>query len=797
MYKSILLSVAILTCQYFSTVPGASGAPVLHLEVYPSIINLTSKRDCRQLVVTCTVNGTLRDYTHTARISISNPHVAGIKDGFVRAGANGDAMITVFVTGARASIPVHVSNAQQPDPVSFKFETLPVLTRQGCSTGSCHGSPHGKGGFALSLFGYAPAADRVSLTRDAFNRRIDVMEPADSLILKKPTLQLPHVGGKKLPRNDDAYAILYNWIAEGAHAELPKVECTGISVYPRGEQVLAPADRTRQISVTATFSDGTCRDVTRLSSISSSAIDRIEVNSCGLVTGVSRGQAAVTVRYLDRVESTHFIMVEPIKGFVWKPPTELNGVDRLADSRPKMLEYQPSAICSDSVFVRRLYLDLTGLLPTASQVRSFLADSSSAKRSTLIDRLLETEENARFWAMKRADIMRVSPAHLKGDRASKFSDWIVDSVRTNMPYDKFARELITATGDTEKSPAACYYLALPTMEDRTEMTAEIFLGSRVECARCHNHPFENWTMRDYYSIGAVFARVNTAGDRVTLVNAGETTNPTSGETMKPYGSESSSSTAADSLDRRQAFSDWLVSPANPLFARVEVNRIWSALTGRGIVEPVDDFRSSNPPSNGPLLDWLANKFEKSGYDCKAMIRLICNSAVYQRSSETNQLNAGDDTLFSHARVRMLTAEQVKDAIGMATHALPEVAANRKAFATESAYPVSSEFMSAFGQPERSSACTCERQSAPTLLQALELLNGPTAYSMAQRSPEFYSGMDDDKLVDELYLAALSRRPTTHEKSISLAFLKRPGDRKAAVTDLAWTIVNLREFLFQH
>ena len=555
-------------------------------------------------------------------MTVSKPAIASVEDGMVAAVSNGDATITISAGGMSGTVPVHVVNAQKPDPISFKFETLPVLTRQGCSTGSCHGSPHGKGGFILSLFGYAPQVDRVSLTRDGFNRRIDLMEPADSLILKKPTLQLPHVGGKRMHRGDSAYAVLYKWISEGAHADLTQVDCTGISIYPRGEQILALEDRTRQISVLASFSDGSYKDVTRLSSISSSAADRIEVGNNGLVSGVARGQAAVTVRYLDRVESTHFIMVEPVRGFVWKAPTELNEIDRLTDSRLKLLEYSPSAVCSDSVFVRRLYLDLTGLLPTADQSRSFLADSSPTKRSSLIDRLLDTEEHARFWAMKRADIMRVSPAYLKGDRAAKFSEWIVDSVRSNMPYDKYTRALITASGDTEKSPAACYYLAVPTMEDRTEMTAEIFLGSRVECARCHNHPFENWTMRDYYSIGAVFARVNTNGGMVSLANSGETTNPNSGETMQPYGASAEPTVLNGSMDRRTAFADWLVRPGNPLFARVEVNRIWAALMGRGIVQPVDDFRSSNAPSNGPLLDWLAYRFVKSGYDCKAMICLI-------------------------------------------------------------------------------------------------------------------------------------------------------------------------------
>lgn len=765
------------------------------LQVHPAQITLSSRRDCRQLVVTGWFHGEPRDLTHTAVLSPSASAVVSVKGGMVRAAADGDGVITVSAGSRSVRVPVHVLNARKPDPVRFKFETLAVLTRQGCSTGSCHGAPHGKGGFVLSLFGYNPAADRISLTREGFSRRIDVMEPADSLMIKKPMLELPHVGGKRLRRGDDAYSVLYNWIAEGATADLPEVECTGISVYPNAEKTLRPGCETQQMAVLANFSDGTVKDVTRLAAFSSSSAGSISVDPQGLVSGRSRGQAAITVRYLDKVSSVHFLMVEPQKGFVWTRRDEANEIDQLVDARLKQLEYLPSPTCSDSTFVRRVYLDITGLLPTADQSRTFLQDTSASKRARLIDLLLDTEEYARFWALKRADLMRVSPAHLKGDRAAKFSQWIVESIRSNQPYDRFARDLITSSGDTEKSPAACYYVAISTMEDRTEMTAEIFMGSRVECARCHNHPFENWTMRDYYSIGAVFARTKSDGAVVSLAKTGETANPNSGETMAPFGS--SGTQQARDGDRRVAFADWLVRPGNPLFARVAANRIWSAVMGRGIVEPVDDFRSSNPPSNGPLLDWLAARFEKSGYDCKSLIRLICNSATYQRSSETNTSNGSDETLFSHAKLRMLSAEQVKDAIGAVTHALPPVATAREKYATEAAYPEVSAFTAAFGQPDRSSACTCERQSGPTLIQALELLNGPTAYAMADAAPGYYGAMDDGKLIDELYLAALSRLPLASEKVISQKYLKNAANRTAAVTDVAWTIVNMREFLFQH
>ena len=767
--------------------------------VYPARIDLKSRRDCRQVVVTGWFHGEPQDVTHEATFVASPSGAVQIGDAIVRAQHDGAERITVSVCGRTVVIPVTVTNSSKPDPVKFKFETLAVLTRQGCSTGSCHGAPHGKGGFILSLFGYNPNTDRISLTRDGFNRRIDVMEPADSLIIKKPMLELPHVGGKRLHKTDEAYQVLYNWISEGAPVDLPAVECTGISVYPHGEQVLRPGASTQQISVIANYSDGSSRDVTRISAYDTSAASVITVDAVGHVSSHTRGQASISVRYLDKLESVHFTMTEPVPGFVWNQPAPTNEIDRLVEAKLKQLDYLPSSLCDDSVFLRRVYLDLTGLLPTLEQARSFRADktTSAIKRSRLIDGLLETEEYARFWSLKRADLMRVTPARLKGDRAKKFASWIVDAVRSNMPYDRFAREIITATGDTEKAPPACYFVAVPTTEERTEMTAEIFMGSRVECARCHNHPFESWTMKDYYSIGAVFARTQSDGSTIKLASSGETINPTTGETMKPFGLASSSGRFDDSTDRRLLFADWLVKPSNPYFARVAVNRIWAALMGRGIVEPIDDFRSSNPPTNGPLLDALAASFVKNGFDCKATIRSICNSHTYQRSSEPNSFNASDSQLFSHFSIRLLSAEQLKDAIGVATHALPSVEVERLRYATEAPYPENSEFTATFGQPERATSCACERQNAPTLLQALELLNGGTTYALANKSMGYYAPLEDQRLIDDLYLSALSRLPSDKEKAIAAKFLKRVANRNSVVTDLVWTIVNTREFTFQH
>jgi hypothetical protein len=711
-------------------------------------------------------------------------------------------------------------------PVSFQFEILPVLTKQGCATGSCHGSPHGKGGFSLSLYGYDPAFDRISLTRDGFNRRINVIDPADSLMLKKPLLEVSHGGGKRLHRADPGYRILHDWIYQGAPTGLSSLQCMGIQVTPSGGQVMNALHRTQQLRVRAVFSDGSAKDVTPIATFDTSNGAAATVTPAGLVTGRGRGQAAISVRYLDRLVSVDITDVEQVPGFHWTNPPELNLVDRLVDAKLKQLQYAPAPLCGDPVFLRRASLDLTGVLPAPERTRRFLADRSPDRRVKLIDELLASEEYARFQALKCADLMRVTSARLKGGNAERFAGWIADSYRKNQPYDQFVRDLLTASGDPAACPPACYYVAIPTMEERTEMTAQLFMGTRVECAHCHNHPFEKWTMRDYYSIAAVFARTEATDKQVRVAATGEAIQPTTKEVMKPWGAADG---VTQSADRRAAFAGWLVRPGNPYFARVEVNRIWADLFGRGIVNPVDDFRSSNPPSNGPLLDALAREFEHNGYDRKAIFRLICNSRAYQSTTAANKFNAGDETLFSHMHPRLLMAEQLKDAMALATGALPplsEAAAKltalrvelmaasvpaeaarlraeaarleeRSEYATQRAVPERTTFTEEFGQPERTTACTCERQSAPTLLQALELLNGQAAYTLARAAADRYSGLTDDALIDRIYLAGLCRLPSAAERQAAKRYIGRAPSRSQGVTDVVWALLGTREFLFQH
>jgi hypothetical protein len=771
--------------------PVARPAEVVdRLEAFPSAVVIDRRRGYRQLVVTGYVKGEPRDLTHLAKSRIANAEVATLSGGRVTPTGNGQTVIVITYGTQLLAVPVRVTGFTQPDPVRFQLETLPSLTKQGCSTGSCHGAPHGKGGFALSLFGYDPRADRVSLTRDGFNRRINVLEPKESLILKKPLLEVPHVGGKRLRKTDAAYRILHDWVYAGAKADDVEPSCERIEIQPGPGRVLRAPNLTQQLSVLAYYDDGTTRDVSAIAAYESSHPSVASVDDNGRITGRDRGQAAITIRYLDRLESYFITVVQDVPGFVWKPSPENGWIDQLVNQKLRQLQYLPSETCSDEVFIRRVSLDLTD----CSTERRSLA------RAQLVDELLETEEYARFWALKKADLMRVSPKRLKDGGADRFAAWLVDAVRTNMPHDRFAREILTSAGDTRTVAAANYFLAIPSTEERTEMTAQIFMGSRVECAKCHNHPFENWTMRDYYSISAVFARTQSDKLEVKLASTGEALNPATKEPLRPWGMSEEQARSQSQADRRTFFVDWLTKPGNPFFARVEVNRIWADLLGRGIVEPIDDFRSSNPPSNVPLLDALAKEFEKSRFDRKHMIRLICNSRTYQRSTDTNRFNETDEKLFSHARIRLLAAEQVKDAIAVATRALPPRPADdaqRPRYATQRAYSDGAALTTAFGQPQRDTACTCERQTSPTLLQALELLNGGGAHQMARTGSASYAQLSNEALVEELYLAALSRKPNAKEKATTLAYLGKAADRPEAVMDLVWTLVNTQEFLFQH
>jgi hypothetical protein len=642
------------------------------LDVTPAEVELSSSRGTRQVLVRGTYrDGTTRDLTLFATWQPADAAIAEVARGRVVARGEGDMRLAVRVGDLTREIAVRVRGFAQPDPVGFRTEVLPVLTRHGCNAGSCHGAPEGKGGFALSMLAYAPDRDEESLRNGGLVRRIEPIDPESSLLLRKPLLALPHVGGKRFRETDPGYALLRDWIAEGARPDpTPVPDCTGIEIEPRGA-VLLRAGTGQQLSVLARFRDGSTRDVTALATYDTSNRDLATGDPTGHIRGHRRGVAAISVRYLQHLQSVPLTIVEPVAGFEPAPLPTTHELDRLIQQQLNLLGIPAASRCNDATFLRRVSLDVTGLLPSVPQVREFLADPSPDKRDRMIDRLLASEEFARFWGQKEADLLRVNAGAMPEGRAEALARWIVEAWRTNQPFDQHVRQLLTAVGPAREQPAVNLFLAIPANEDLAESTAQLFMGSRINCAKCHNHPFENWTQDDYYRIAAVFARLRRDGQTLRLHDQGDVRHPATGAVMSPWGAPPAPQ--APAADRREDFVTWLTAPGNPLFARVEVNRLWAQLLGRGIVHPVDDFRSSNPPANPALLDWLADQFVRSGFDRRALLRLILTSDTYQRSSETTPLNEEDDRQFSHALVRRLSAEQVQDAIGLATRSLPSLA----------------------------------------------------------------------------------------------------------------------------
>ena len=642
------------------------------LDVVPAEVELSTSRGTRQVLVRGMYrDGSTRDLTLFATWRPAEAAIAEVVRGRVVARGEGDTRLAVRVGDLMREIPVRVRGFAQSDPVGFRTEVLPVLTRHGCNAGSCHGAPEGKGGFALSMLAYAPDRDEESLRNGGLVRRIEPIDPESSLLLRKPLLALPHVGGKRFRETDPGYALLRDWIAEGARPDpTPVPDCTGIEIEPRGA-VLLRAGTGQQLSILARFRDGSTRDVTGLATYDTSNRDLATGDQTGHIRGHRRGVAAISVRYLQHLQSVPLTIVEPVAGFEPTPLSTTHDVDRLVQGQLNLLGIPAALRCDDATFLRRVSLDVTGLLPAAQEVREFLADTSADKRVRVIDRLLASEEFARFWGQKEADLLRVNAGAMPEGRAEALARWIVESWRQNRPFDQHVRALLTATGSAAQQPAVSLFLAIPATEDLAESTAQLFMGSRINCAKCHNHPFENWTQDDYYRIAAVFARLQREGQTLRVHDQGDVRHPATGAVMLPWGAPRAPQTPA--ADRREDFVSWLTAPGNPLFARVEVNRLWAQLLGRGIVHPVDDFRSSNPPANPALLDWLADQFVRSGFDRRAILKLILTSDTYQRSSETTPLNEEDDRQFSHALIRRLSAEQVQDAIGLATRSLPSLA----------------------------------------------------------------------------------------------------------------------------
>lgn len=801
----------------------------LHLE--PSALTLKNGRDERRvLVMGKTDAGKVIDLTSVATLKSESAALEVDAHGYIRAKAAGEApteghQIKVSAAGKETKLAVKVEDASMP-PVRFVRDVEPLLSKVGCNAGTCHGSAKGKNGFKLSLRGYDPEFDYQALINDLSGRRFNRVNVDESLMLLKPTGDMPHEGRQVIKPKSREYELIRQWIAEGVQYEETKAgRANKIEILPAEVEIDLPG-RSQHLLVIAHYADGSARDVTREAVYESSNSDVAEIkHSYGgspVIKSVRRGEAAILVRYEGLYSARQVTVMGDRTGFEWAQAPEYNYIDKHVYAKLKKVKVLPSEVCTDAEFVRRVYLDLTGLTPSLEATRAFLEDKTDdrAKRERLVDELIGSKDFVKRWANKWADLLQCNSENLGQKGVWLFREWIGQSVAENKPYDKMVRELLTAEGSCYQNPAVNYLRVLREPGKITEDVSQTFLGVRFNCNKCHDHPFEKWTQNQYYEFGAYFAQVSIKrgflGREVIRNNTGDSTpvtgeeivyrNYTGGEVKHPktdmvvapkvpFGEAK-----AGSEDLREPFVDWLTSKENPLFAKSMANRVWSYFLGKGIIDPVDDIRASNPASNPELLDALTEEFVKNGFDTRKLMRTICVSRTYQLSIAPNKWNEDDRINFSHALPRRLSAEQMFDAVMIATGTRPNfngMPQGMRAMEVPDGNVKGDDFLALFGRPKRMSACECERTSNITLSHALSMINGVTISDAINKGDSriakiVEANSDDKKVLEELYLACLNRLPS--EKEIAAIDLTK-GPRLEVAQDVAWALINSPAFLF--
>jgi WD40 repeat protein len=783
---------------------------IASLSATPAKIDLATWLDYVQLNVTATLNdGSLVDVTRQIERSGPCDPIVFHASGLIEPKQVGDSLLNVSLGGHSISIPVHVGDTTIHD-VDFIRDVNPALSRMGCNQGTCHGSQAGKNGFKLSLRGYDPLFDVRSLTDDLASRRVNFSSPSDSLMIAKPTGLVPHAGGLLMKRGDLYSTIVERWISQGANLNTTSTKATRIDVYPQNP-VVADANFSQQIRVVATYADGSTRDVTREAFVESGNTEVAQVDRTGLATALRRGEAPLLARYEGNYAATTLTVMGNRDGYQWQQPETWNKLDQLVAEKWQRLKIQPSDVCSDSDFIRRVYIDLTGLPPSADQVRAFLENPfpTRVKRDALIDQLVGSENYNAFWTNKWADLLQVNSKFLGKEGAAAFRTWIADRIASNSPYDRFVRDVLTASGSNRENPAASYYKILRTPEDTMENTTHLFLAVRFNCNKCHDHPFERWTQDQYYETAAFFAQVglkrdDASGDRTiggTAVEGakplyeevydrtdGEVTHQRTAQTVAPKQPFDCDFTSAENDSRRQELAAWLTSADNPYFARSYVNRLWGYLFGVGLIEPLDDIRAGNPASIPAVLDELEREFIDSGFNVQHVVKLICKSRVYQLDSATNAWNQDDQRNYSHATARRLPAEVLYDAVHFVTGtelALPGVDKGTRAVALPDADAgLSDGFLTNLGRPARESACECERSNDLQLGAVMALLSGPTiGNAISQTNNALHQLVtqtsDNRKLIDKLYMRVLNRPAQSQEvDACQPVFEQIPQDHKS-------------------
>jgi Protein of unknown function (DUF1553)/Protein of unknown function (DUF1549) len=788
---------------------GADASP----KVFPPRVAFRGPDAVQQLVVEGSGS---TDLTASARYRSNDPSVAAVdSQGAITACGDGSTTVVVETDGGDATVPVSVSQFAPGPPVHFANQITPVFTKLGCNSGGCHGKASGQNGFKLSLLGFEPDFDYDSLVKEGRGRRVFPATPEESLLLKKATGRSPHGGGRRLESGSHEYRLIARWIASGMPVGDPKAPTVArIETYPAAKTLTAGARQ--QIAVTAHYSDGSTEDVTRWAQYQSNDAEVAIVADAGRVEARELpGQAAIMARYQGRVAV--FRVIVPLGAAVdgnWDFPVA-NLVDRLSAPQWKALGIAPSELCADAEFIRRASIDVTGTLPTADEVKSFVAEPGADKRARLIERLLERPEYAAHFATKWADVLRNKRENNPQfqNATYRFHDWIRASLAANLPYDRFVRSILAATGSPEVTPAVSWHRRLRTSDAFVDDTAQVFLGMRLQCAKCHHHPFEKWSQDDYYGFAAYFGRVGRkpslaaqrAGrmeDAIFLAKSGEVRHPKSGKVIEPKALGGVAASIGTSEDPRQKLVDWMAEPSNPYFARAVVNRYWAHFFGRGLCEPMDDLRVTNPPSNPELLDGLAADFIKSGYDLKHLIRVISGSRVYGLSSVPNETNAKDKQSFARHYPRRLSAEVLLDAVSRVSGS-PTAFAGMPAGTRAIELPdesVGSTFLDAFGRPKRDTACECERVTDATLGQSLMMLNSNDVQSKIAASGGRAESLakdarSDARKIEELFWSAFARAPSSSESAAALSHLEKNKDKKRAFEDILWALVNAKEFQF--
>jgi hypothetical protein len=805
----------ILVSKSASSISTANDAVgLLSVALYPPVAALSTNADLQRLVAVASYqDGTTRDITRKVTFSAQDASLVSVAGNLLRPRADGETSVTVTFHGKQVEIPLKVAGAANSRPVSFRLDVMPIFMRTGCNTGSCHGSARGQDGFRLSLFGFDPAGDYHRITRELTSRRINLALPGESLLIEKVTNAVPHTGGKLFDRNSDYCKTLNRWLEAGAPDDPKDIAApVALDIYPK-QVVLEGINSLQQFIAVAQYSDGTTRDVTALTVFESNNSPSAAISKDGIVTTGNRGEAFVTARFATFTVGAQVIVIP--KDLQYQRPefVPVNYIDPLVAGKLHKLRIEPSGLCSDGEFLRRATIDITGTLPDEEQFRLFMADPSEKKRGDLVDTLLARKEFTEVWVMKFAELLqiRTNPNNQVSYKATLlYYNWLQERIANNVPFNKIVQELLSSTGGTFTNPSTNYYQIERDTLKLSENVAQVFMGMRLQCAQCHNHPFDRWTMNDYYSFAAFFSQIGrkrAQDPREVIVynrSNGDIKHPVGGRVMEPVFLGAAKPEIKSGQDRREVLAEWMASPQNPFFSRNLANIVWAHFFGVGIIDPVDDVRISNPASNPQLIATLAQRFTDYNYDFKRLVRDICTSRTYQLSTRVNESNEGDTSNFSHTLIRRMRAEVMLDAISQVTDTknkfkgLP-LGARAVQIADGN---VSSYFLKTFGRAERKTVCSCEVKMEPNLGQALHLINGDaTGNRIASGkvvAQMLAAGKSPEQVIENLYIRTFSRLPSVTERGQLLAKIDQdPAKHRQDLEDVFWALLNAKEFIFNH